>query len=119
MDTSDVNSCAYGSGAEQPGSSMKIAVRPAVTHCLKRMMCSSGVLLRASPGRSWLPSIVCENEVSYGAKSDVTYPPSPTGGRPHAHVTKPEQSDRYAFHAALLSRSQRWLEPSQAQHDES
>ena len=37
------------------------------------MICSSGVLLRASPGWSWLPSIVCENALSYGANSDVTY----------------------------------------------
>src|SRR5450755_4670282 len=119
MDTFEVNSCAYGIEDEHPGSSMKMAERPTLTHCLNRMMWSLGVLFRASPGSSWLPLIVCENALSYGAKSEVTYPPSPTAGRPHAQVTKPEQSDRYAFHAELLSRSQRWLDPSHAQHDES
>ena len=65
------------------------------------MMCSSGVELSASPGCNDSPGIVCETDVLYGANSLVT---RPGAGSPHAHETKPEQSDRYGFHDALSSR---------------
>src|SRR5215475_8402806 len=116
MTTCDSNSCAYGCDDEQPGSSMNIAVWPGSIQFLKRMMCSLFVLLSASPFASEPPLIVCEISPLNGAKSPVTYPPLPTAGRPHEYVTKPEQSERYAFHAELLSRSQRWLGPSHPQH---
>jgi hypothetical protein len=97
IDTSDVSSCAYGVAELQPGSSMKVARLPGTTHSLKSMMC--GWLFTASPGWSDEAGMVCEMSDWKGASSHVT---RPGAGRPHAHETRPEQSDRYGFQAGSL-----------------
>src|SRR5512140_1908088 len=92
-ETSDVFSRAYGCELEQPGSSRKTARLPGVIHCLKSMMCS--LLFTASPGWSVDAGIAWVMSFLNGANCPVTRPGAPS---PHAHDTKPEQSDRYGFH---------------------
>src|SRR5580704_14434131 len=95
METPDVNSCAYGVAAEQPGSSMNVATWFGVTHPLNSMTCS--LLLTASPGCRSLAAIADVMSLTNGANSPVT---RPGGGSSQAQETRPEQSERYGSHAA-------------------
>src|SRR5579871_4198967 len=94
-----VNSCAYGSDELHPGSSMKTASWPGVIHSLKITMCPTLFRFAASPGCMSVQLMVVESDVLKGANSSVT---RPGGGSCHAHETKPEQSERYGSHCALL-----------------
>ncbi len=80
---------------------MKTASLPGVTHSLKSTMWPTLLRLAASPGWSAVQSMVVDCAVENGANSSVT---RPGAGRPHAHDTRPEQSERYGSHAALLVR---------------
>ena len=93
--------CAYGCEELQPGSSRNTPTLPGVCHCLKRMMWSE--LLTASPGWSDSPGTVCETAVLNGANCVVM---RPGAGRPHAHETNPEQSERYGSQFLLSCRLQ-------------
>ena len=101
MLTFDVLSCAYGIDELQPGSSMNTAVTPGVIQFLKSITCSS--LFTASPGARSCASIAWVMSFSNGANSPVT---RPGAGRPHAHETRPEQSDRYGSQAGFEVRLQ-------------
>lgn len=97
--TSLVNSCAYGVEELQPGSSMKTAFVPGVTHFSKSTMCPEfGSRLAASPGFMSAHWMTVDALVSYGANVPVT---RPGAGSSHAHEMKPEQSERYGSHCAF------------------
>ncbi len=81
---------------------MKTASEPGVVHFSKRTMWPPLLRFAASPGRRSLAWMTVVMSVSYGANSPVT---RPGAGRFHAHEMKPEQSDRYGSHSALLSRT--------------
>src|SRR5580700_5218261 len=86
---------------------MNVAAWPGTVHSLKSMMwCSllteSSVLTASPIARvdAWIGEVM---SFVLGAKSAVV---RPGGGSPHAHETRPEQSDRYGSHAGLLCRMQ-------------
>src|SRR3569833_1721879 len=92
---------AYGCDELQPGSSRKRAWTFGMIHSANSIVWWS--LLIASPGSRSIASIACETEVSNGASVAVVWPGA---GKPHAHDTRPEQSERYGSHAALSGRVQ-------------
>src|SRR3954471_23472132 len=92
---------AYGWLELQPGSSRNRARMPGRVHSANSIVWWS--LLIASPGSISMPMIACDTAVLNGASVAVV---CPGAGRPHAHDTRPEQSERYGSHAALSGRVQ-------------
>src|SRR3954471_16351905 len=90
---------AYGWLELQPGSSRNRARMPGRIHSANSIVWWS--LLIASPGSMSMPMIACDTAVLNGASVAVV---RPGAGSPHAHDTRPQQSERYGSHSALSGR---------------